>query len=165
MSQRTIVRGSLGFLDARNPDEDLKFQYNPTTMSRNRRAEYAHNMAALADFPNAGPSAIPSIEWNRNQPEEFTVELFFNRQGNEQKGHGAQSVAVNVEAELKKLDDLMKPDQNTGRPRDLILKMGPRSDRVRITDKSVVEKMFDPDLNVQQATVTLRLTALKSRSR
>jgi len=158
-AQRPFVKGSLGFLDARNPDQDLVFQFNPTTISRSRRATYAHSMAALADFPNAGANAIPSIEWNRNEAEDISFDLMLHRRAKE----GGKP--ANVEADLKRIDDFMKPDANTGRPRDLVLKMGPRSDRVRITDKNVVERLFDPDLNVQQATVSLKMIALRSRSK
>jgi hypothetical protein len=165
MSIRPVVHGSLGFLKTNNPDDDLKFQFNPQTVTRSRAATYAHSMAALADFPNASENAIPSIEWNRNEAEEISFDLFLNRQGNEGANSGRGNGPAHVETELLKLDALMKPDQNTGRPRDLVLKMGPRADRVRIINKVVIEKLYDPDLYVQQATVALRLIALRSRSK
>lgn len=147
-----IVKGRLGFLNGRASD-DLIFQFNPTQIERARDAMYAPNQAALADFPNSTLKQLPAVEWIRNNAEEINLDLFFFERGDK-----------NIEPQLKKLDALMKPDPNTGKPRDLVLSMGPRHDRVRIKSKRVVENLFDPKLNVQQARVTLVLTALTSRS-
>src|SRR6185312_9047704 len=147
-----LVKGRLGFLNGSGLS-DLIFQFNPTEIDRERNASYANNQAAYADFPNSGPSSIAAREWLRNEAEEFSVELIFHEVGDK-----------TVDVQLKKLDELMAPDPTTGRPRDLVLVMGKRSDRVRITNKRVREKLFDPQLGVQSAVVSLRMFALRSRS-
>lgn len=147
-----LAKGRIGFLTG-NALSDLIFQYNPTEIDRERNASYANNQAAYADFPNSSPSSIAAKEWLRNEAEEFTVELIFHEVGDK-----------TVDAQLQKLDDLMAPDSTTGRPRDLVLIMGKRSDRIRITNKRVREKLFDPQLGVQSAVVSLRMFALRSRS-
>lgn len=151
MAQQKLTKGYMG-LKANN-SKDLTFQYNPTTISRNRRATYAKNTAAYADFPNSPNGAPPSLEWLRNEPEDIQIDIFLHVDGDK-----------TVDDQLKKLDEFMVPEKSTGQPPDLILVMG-RADRVRITEKNVVEKLFTPGLGVQEATVNLRLTALKSRSR
>lgn len=152
--QKTIFTGRIGILNAPSQDGDLFFQYNPRTIRRARRAAYADNRAALADFPNSPASAIPAFEWQRNDAEEFDFELMLHRTDDGQ----------DVEDELHRLDELMTPDPNSGRPRDLILVLGVRTDRIRILDKSVNENLFAPNGAVQSATVNMRCRALKSRS-
>lgn len=152
MPSTALVKGRIGVLNG-NSANDLQFQFNPTEIDRERNASYAPNQAAYADFPNAGPNSVAAQEWLRNEPEQFNVELIFHEVGDK-----------TVDAQLQKLDDLMAPDPTTGRPRDLVLVMGKRSDRVRITNKRVREKLFDPQLGVQSAVVSLRMFALKSRS-
>lgn len=148
-----LTKGKIGFL--RGPSSsDLTFQFNPTPVERSRRAIYAPNQAVYADFPNATGSATPAMLWVRNEAEGVSLELYFREYG-----------AKDVEDELKKLDDFMKPDPNTGKPQDLFLSLGFRSDRVRILSKAVRETLRTPDLRVQEARVQLMLTSLKSRSR
>jgi len=151
-TQPQLVKGRIGFLNG-NASTDLIFQFNPTEIDRERNASYAANQAAYADFPNSGPNAIAAKEWLRNEAEQFTVELIFHETGDK-----------TVDRQLKQLDDMSAPDSTTGRPRDLILIMGKRSDRVRIENKRVREQLFDPQLGVQSARVSLRLFALRSRS-
>lgn len=146
-----LVKGYIGFLSDKSGD--VQFQYNPEKVERSDRYTYAHNQAAYADLPN-NTSKYPSLEWVRNEPEEIAIDLLFFERGKK-----------NVEDKLKKLDKLSQPDRSTGAPRDLVLSLGVRSDRVRITQKNVVEDLFDEQLNVQRARVSLRMTALKSRTR
>lgn len=146
-------KGRIGLLNA-GPYSDLIFQFNPAEIRRSRRAQYADNRAAFADFPNSARGAIPAFEWQRNEAEEFEFELVFHRV---EKGR-------DCDEDLRGLDNLMAPDPNTGRPRDLVLVLGKRTDRVRIMDKTVNEKLFDPQGAVQSARVTMRVRALKSRS-
>lgn len=151
MAQKQLTKGYIGYLNGE--PRYLQFQYNPREVKRGRRATYAKNTAALADFPNSTDRQAPAIEWIRNEAEDVSFELLLHRDGDK-----------NVEAELKKLDKMMQPDRSTGEPRDLVLVMGVRSDRVRITEKDVTEKLYAPDLKVQEATVSLRLIAKRSRS-
>lgn len=146
-------KGRIGLLNG-GPYNDLIFQYNPTTIRRHRRAVYADNKAALADFPNTSRGAIDAMEWQRNEAEDFDFELVFHRT---EKGR-------DCEYELRQLDDLMAPDPNTARPRDLILVLGRRTDRIRIMEKTAQENLFDEQGNVQSVRVQLRVRALKSRS-
>lgn len=148
-----LFKGRIGLLNG-VPSDDLNFQYNPTEIRRHRRAQYADNKAALADFPNSARSAVPAFEWQRNDAEDFDFELVFHRPERNRS----------VDVELQKLDDLMAPDPNTSRPRDLILVLGKRTDRIRIIEKTVQERLFDEAGAVQSARVQLRVRALKSRS-
>lgn len=151
--KKQLQKGRMGIFDSVSAADDLIFQYNPHEIDRDRRASYGSNAAALADFPNSPKSGVQSREWVRNEPEDFQFDLMLHEVGDK-----------DVEASLKKLDDFMKPDQNTLQPKDLFLKMGSRSDRIRILQKSVKEKRYTPDLKVQEALVTLKVFALTSRS-
>jgi hypothetical protein len=146
------VRGRIGRADTLSSANDLVFQYNPTTVRRARRATYARNGAAMADLWT-GEGGADSLEWIRNEPEEISLDLFFHADGKE-----------TVERYLKALDEFLKPDPTTGRPPPLVLVLGNRSDRVRLTDKEVEERLFDQQLNVQEARVQCRFTTLAARS-
>jgi hypothetical protein len=146
------VKGRIGRADTMSAANDLVFQFNPTSVRRARRAIYAPNNAAMADLWTGGGGA-DSIEWIRNQAEEISFELFFHADGKQ-----------TVERYLKALDDFLKPDATTGRPPDLVLVLGNRSDRVRLTDKEVDERLFDDQLNVQEARVQCRFTTLAART-
>src|SRR5688572_17256586 len=138
-----LVKGYLGTLRNGAIVKRLMFQYNPTTIDRNREAEYADNKAALADLPNSSDSAIPAMNWLRNKAEETTFELLFHKSGD----------GEHVDDELQTLDDMLKPDGATGRPLDIVLSMGVRADRVRVTRKQVREELFTPTLRVRRAKV------------
>lgn len=159
----SLVKGRLGYLLGPQ-SEDLIFQFNPQEIERERAATYAKNQAAYADFPNSSQGAIPSREWIRNEDEEFNVELFFHYKDDSIPGTSDKNYKFDVDLRLGKLDEFMKPDPNTGRPKDLILVLGQRTDRVRILTKRASERMFDEQLRVLSARVTLRLFALRSRS-
>ena|SRR5579884_105438 len=148
-----LFKGRIGVLNG-GPYSDLYFQFNPSEIRRQRRAVYADNRAAFADFPNSSASAIPAFEWQRNEAEEFDFELIFHRVEKNK----------DCDEDLRGLDNLMAPDPNTGRPRDLLLVLGKRTDRIRIMDKTVTERLFDEAGAVQSARVQLRVRALKSRS-
>lgn len=147
-----IVKGRISRADDLQAASALVFQFNPTTVRRARRATYASSNAAMADLWTGGGNA-DSIEWIRNQAEEISFELFFHADGKE-----------NVERYLKALDDLMKPEASTGRPPDLVLVLGNRSDRVRITEKDTEERLYDEQMNVQEARVQMRFTTLRARA-
>lgn len=151
MAQKQLTKGYIGYL--KGEPRYLPFQYNPKEVKRARRATYAKNAASLADFPNSTDRQAPAVEWIRNEAEDVAIELIFQRNGEE-----------NVEDELKRLDKMMQPDRSTGEPKDLVLVMGVRSDRVRIIEKDVTEELFAPDLKVQRARVSLKLIAKRSRS-
>lgn len=150
---RQFTKGRIGYAGALLADSDLWFQYNPQTVTYSRDATYSKNQAAFADFPNSAPSSVPALAWIRNEAETISVDVIFHEDGKR-----------NVERQLRQLDDFMKPDPNTGKPRDLFFSFGAgRSDRVRILQKTVVGKLFDEQLRCQEATVSLKLTALSSR--
>lgn len=152
MAQRQLVKGYIGLLIGKKAD-DLTFQYNPKEVRRNARATYANNAAALSDFPRTRTNQGQPIEWIRNEAEDFSVDLIFHEDGDR-----------DIEQQLQKLDDFMKPDTNTKQPQDLILVMGPRTDRVRILEKDVTETLYTPDLHVQEARVSLKFKSMTSRS-
>lgn len=148
----SIIKGRIGALKGSTAD-DITFQYNPKDMRRSRRATYARNNAARADFPNSSLNQGQSLEWIRNESEDLEFELLLHVDGDK-----------DIDSQLEKFDALMKPDATTGEPRDLIIQFGPRADRCRILDKTVVETLFSPKLNVQEARVSLKVTLLTSRS-
>lgn len=150
-ANKGVTKGTIGLLQGPKSN-DLVFQFNPTTIDRSRRATYANNNAALADFPRSAPGSLRAIEWIRNEAEEFTIELIFHQDGDK-----------NVETQLRRLDDFMAPNIDTKQPPDLVMTMGPRADLVRIIEKKATEKLFDPSLHVQEAVVTLHLKSLRSR--
>ena len=155
MANETLVRGYLASLRNGAIEKRLGFQYNPTTIDRDREAVYAENHAALSDMPNSPDKALPPITWLRNPAEEFSVELVFHK----------DAADKDVEEELAQLDRFMDRDGATGRPLDLVLSMGVRADRVRILSKRVKEELFTKTLRVRRARVTLKLKALRSRTR
>lgn len=155
MATQTLVRGYLATLRNGQVEKRLAFQYNPTTIDRDRDAAYADNHAALADFPNSPDKALPAFTWIRNNAEEFSFELVFHK----------NKADENVEEDLRTLDRFMDRDGATGRPLDLVFAMGIRADRVRIISKRVKEELFTPTQQVRRARVTLKLKALRSRTR
>lgn len=155
MSGSQFAKGRIGFVGLALVDSDLTFQYNPQSITYSRDATYSKNSAAFADFPNSAPTAIPSMSWIRNEAESITIDVIFHEDGKR-----------NVERQLQLLDNFMKPDANTGKPKDLFFSLGQgRSDRVRILSKTVTAKLFDSSLLCQEATVSLRFTAMASRVR
>lgn len=149
------TRGRIGYAGALLAASDLWFQYNPQNVTYSRDATYSKNQAAFADFPNSTPSAIPAISWIRNEAESISMDLIFHEDGKR-----------DIEDVLRQLDDFMRPDPNTGKPKDLFFSFGAgRSDRVRILQKNVTGKMYNPQLRCQEAQVQLRLTAVSSRVR
>jgi len=152
---RQFTKGRIGYAGALLADSDLWFQYNPQTVTYGREATYSKNAAAFADFPNSAPSSIPALSWIRNEAETISIDLIFHEDGKK-----------NVESKLRQLDDFMKPDPNTGKPKDLFFSFGAgRSDRIRILGKNVVITLCDEQLRAQEAKVTLRITCLSSRVR
>lgn len=148
-------KGRIGYAGTSSAASDLTFQYNPSTVQYHRSATYSKNQAAFADFPNSAPSAIPALSWIRNEAEDISIDLIFHEDG-----------AKNVESQLRQLDDFMKPDANTGKPRSLFFSFGAgRSDRIVILDKSVTGTLYDPTGLCQEAKVQLKFTALSSRVR
>jgi hypothetical protein len=148
-------KGRIGYAGALLADNDLWFQYNPSTVQYSRSATYSKNQAAFADFPNSSASAIPSLSWIRNEAEDISIELIFHEDGKR-----------NVEKQLQQLDDFMKPDANTGKPKPLFFSFGSgRSDRIVILQKNVTGTLYDPTGLCQEAKVSLKFTALTSRVR
>ena len=155
MAEQQLVKGYLGTLRNGQIDRRLQFQYNPKTVDIEREAEYADNKAALADLPNSSDNALPAAQWLRNKAEEFTVETVWHKDGADE----------HVADELQTLDDFMRPDGATGRPLDIVLSMGTRADRVRILRKQVRVELFTKTLQPRRAIVTMRLKAMRSRTR
>lgn len=155
MAGAARFKGRIGYAGALLADSDLWFQYNPSTVQYSRAATYSKNQAAFADFPNSPASAIPSQSWIRNEAEEISIDLFFH-----------EDAKRNIEKQLQQLDDFMKPDPNTGKPKDLFFSFGAgRSDRIRILQKNVTGTLYDPTGLCQEAKVSLKFAALSSRVR
>lgn len=150
---RYLARGRIGYAGTSSAQGDLAFQYNPQSITYTRAATYSKNQAAFADFPNSAPSSIPSLSWIRNEAEEISMEIIFHEDGKK-----------NIEDKLLALDNFMKPDANTGKPKDLFFSFGMgRSDRIRLLQKTVTGTLFDNLGRCQEAKVQLRFTALASR--
>lgn len=155
------LKGRIGYWGTVTAQQDLVFQYNPSTIQFGRRATYSTNQAAFADFPNSPASAVPAISWIRNEAEDISIELIFDH-----IDRTDNRPSFDVELALRRLDDFMTPDVNTGKPRDLFFSFGAgRSDRIRILEKNVTSKIYDEKLACTQATVQLKLKALTSRVR
>lgn len=149
------TKGRIGYAGALLADSDLWFQYNPQNVTYSRDATYSKNQAAFADFPNSAPSAVPALSWIRNEAETISLDLIFHEDGKR-----------NIEKVLQQLDDFLRPDPNTGKPRDLFFSFGAgRSDRIRILNKTVVGTLFNEELQCQEAKVQLKITCLSSRVR
>ena len=134
-------------------DQDFTFTRNPSKVSRHWVANYADSLAAGSDL-GGGSDGPPPFEWVNNKPEDIHVEFTLHAVGKS-----------TVDGDLEKLDGLRLKSSRTGEPPDLIFKMGPRSDRVRISDKNVDEILYTPGLGVQQAKVTLTLRTVRARQR
>ncbi len=153
---REATKGRLGPADDRGLSDTVTFDLNPEKIIRRRMPQYSEVGAALADYTGnyKGPSPI---QWVRNPPENITLELLLNANGDK-----------DVEATLKKFEKMQSrtsknPQGKSGEPPDLVFVYGRRSDRVRITSYEVTEERHTSDLRVQRAHVKLDLKTVVAR--
>lgn len=143
--QGNVTAGRLGPFRG-SSDEDLVFQFNPSSIDSEETPQYAANMAALTDYGDPNYSGPPPSQWVRNPPEMLSLELLLHETGDR-----------DVERSLQRIDGFLRKDARSGEPRDLVFSFGRRHLRVRIRSKRVHATLYTNDLRVQSALVRLQL--------
>ena len=162
-----ITKARLGPVSGTSND-DLIFELNPERVRRTVAERYADSPVAGADYASDYQGPAP-FQWIANRPEEIRIEFWLIPRFLIRKdANRALTTALQIDdvmEEMAKIDGWRKRDRSTGEPPDLVFTMGPRSDRVRIFEREYDEKLYTPDLRVQQCQVSLTMRAVKFRTR
>jgi hypothetical protein len=134
-----------------NTVPDFIFKLNPNKVRRSYTAVYGAAMIALSDHTIE--------EWKANSPVEISLEFRLFAAGTDNDKH--------CEDDIKRLTMLMRKTQRasggTGEPPDLIFVFGHTRDRCRIHRLEIDPTLWDEQLRVLQANVSMTLHTLRPK--
>jgi nucleoid-associated protein YgaU len=134
----------------------IAFWFNPSTLHRERRANYNRCEAA--------GQAAPTLEYRGTDSQALSFELLLHAEDSKSKGDSKSKSASEVQASIKALEALIEPsvevpDTNQRRPQRVTFIWGQYTSPLCVCNSvSMTIELFEPDGTPLRALVAITLT-------